>query len=138
MKIDTWILLRSRQAKRKKISESKVELTFNKGIYLMNRDAINFFIKDGKPKGVETYFYEGNPAPIKIDKAGSDTSIKFLDRFIYENVIEQTGAQPKERISGAFTWARDNISIGSFIKWGFVLLILGAMIGGQLGLFEIR
>ncbi|MBA7640544.1 hypothetical protein ES703_48213 [subsurface metagenome] len=135
MKIDTWILLRSRQAKRKKISESKVELTFNKGIYLMNRDAINFFSKDGKPKGVETYFYEGNPAPIKIDKAGSDTSIIFLDRYIYENVIEQTGAQPKERISGAFIWARDNLSIGFFIKWGFLLLIVGAMVGGQLGLF---
>ena len=135
MKIDTWILLRSRQAKRKKTPESKVEITFNKGIYLMSRDAINFYSKDGNQKGVETFFYEGNPAPIKIDKAGSDSSVDFLDRFIYENVIEQTGALPKERISGAFTWARDNISIGSFIKWGFILLIVGTAIGGQLGLF---
>jgi len=101
----------------------------------MNRDSINFFSKDGKPKGVETYFYEGNPAPIRIDKAGVDSSIDFLDRFIYENVIEQTGAQPKERISGAFNWARDNLTIGSVIRWGFMLLILGAAIGGQLGIF---
>lgn len=135
MKIETWFLLRSRQAKRKKTPESKVEITFNKGIYLMNRDSINFYSKDGKPKGVETFFYEGNPAPIKIDKAGSDTSIDYLDRFIYENVIEQTGAQPKERISGAFTWARDNVSIGSFIKWGLILLIVVTAIGGQLGIF---
>lgn len=135
MKIDTWILLRSRQAKRKKTPESKTEVTFNKGIYLMNRDAINFFSKDGKPKGVETYFYEGNPAPIKIDEAGTDTSISFLDRFIYENVIEQTGAQPKERLSGAFTWAQNHFSFGSFIKWGFTLLIIGTAIGGALGIF---
>ncbi len=135
MKIEVWFLLRSRHAKRKKYSENKKEITFNQGLYLMNRDAINFYSKGGKPKGVETFFIEDNPAPLKIDKADADTSIAFLNRYIYENVIEQTGAQPKERMKGAFSWARNNVTIGSVIKWGFVLLIIIAIIGGYFNLF---
>lgn len=135
MKIEAWFLLRSRQAKRKKINENKKEITFNQGLYLMNRDAINFYSKGGKPKGVETFFIEDNPAPLKIDAKDADTSIKFLNRYIYENVIEQTGAQPKERVKGAFNWAKNNVTIGSVIKWGFALLIIISIIGGTLNLF---
>lgn len=101
----------------------------------MDREAINFYSKGDKPKGVETFFYEGNPAPIRIDKASTDDSIAFLDRFIYENVIEQTGAQPKERMKGAFNWARNNLTIGNVIKWGLILLVASAGIGGWLGLW---
>ena len=129
MKVDTWFLLRSRQAKRKKINENKKEIVFNKGLYLMNRDAINFYSKGGKPKGVETFFIEDNPAPLNIDTKDEDSSVDFLNRYIYENVIEQTGALPKERIKGAFNWASNNITIGAVIKWGFMLLIVAAMIG---------
>ena len=136
MKVETYFLLRSREVMRKKFNPSKTDVTFNKGIYLMDREAINFYSKEGeKPKGVETFFYEGNTAPIKIDAQGEDTSLEFLDRFIYENVIEQTGAQPKERLKGAFTWAQNNLTIGAVIKWGLILLVVGAAVGGQLGLW---
>ena len=136
MKIETYFLLRSREIKRKKFNPDKVDVTFNKGTYLMDREAINFYSKeDSKPKGVETFFYEGNTAPIKIEKQGEDTSLGFLDRFIYENVIEQTGAQPKERLKGAFSWAQNNLTIGAVIKWGLILLVVFAAVGGQLGLF---
>ena len=136
MKIETYFLLRSREVVRKKFNPSKTDVTFNKGIYLMDREAINFYSKENdKPKGVETFFYEGNTAPIKIDKQGIDASLDFLDRFIYENVIEQTGAQPKERLKGAFSWAQNNLTIGAVIKWGLILLVVFAAIGGQLGLF---
>ena len=100
----------------------------------MNRNAINFYRTDDKPKGVETFFYEGNPAPIKVEKAEKDSSIDFLNRYIYENVIEQTGDIPKERISGAFRWVSNNVTLGAFIKWGFVLLIVGSMLRGALNI----
>jgi len=129
MKVEAWFLLRSRQAKRRKISEHKKEVVFNKGIYLMNRDAINFYSKGGKPKGVETFFIEDNPAPLNIDTEDEVSSIAFLNRYIYENVIEQTGELPSERVRGAFNWASNNITIGAVIKWGFVLMILTAIIG---------
>ena len=135
MKVEAWYLMRSRQAKKKKISDSKKEVTFNRGIYIILRDAINFYSKGDKPKGVEIFFYEGNPAPIKIESKNEDDSIEYLNKYIYENVIEQTGAMPKERMSHTFNWLRDNVSIGNFVKWGFMLLIVGAAIGGQLGLF---
>lgn len=136
MKVETYFLLRSREVKRKKFNPDKSDVTFNRGIYLMDREAINFYSKeDKKPKGVETFFYEGNTAPIKIDKQGEDTSLTFLDRYIYENVIEQTGAQPKERMKGAFTWAQNNLTIGAVIKWGLIILVIGAAVGGQLGLW---
>ena len=99
----------------------------------MNRDAINFYSKGDKPKGVETFFYEGNPSPIKIESAGKDSSLKMLDDFIYENAIEYTGALPKERMRNAFGWAQNNITIGAIVKWGFVLVIIGSLIGAQLG-----
>ncbi|MBA7491603.1 hypothetical protein ES702_02151 [subsurface metagenome] len=132
MKIEVWILLRSRQAKRKKVSENKKEIIFNKGIYLMNRDAINFYSKGGKPKGVETFFIEDNPAPINLDSKDVDSSIVFLNRYIYENVIEQTGELPKERVRGAFNWVSNNVTIGAVVKWGFLLMIVGAIIGGYI------
>ena len=135
MKIEVWLLTRSRQAKRKKIRDNKNDLTFNKGIYLMNREAINFYSKGGKPKGVECFFYEGNPAPIKVDEASKDTSLNFLDQFLYESVIEQTGEIPRERIKGAFNFLRDNVTFGSVIRWGLLLLIIGAMVGGYLDLW---
>lgn len=135
MKVEAWYLLRSRQAKKKKISDSKKEVTFNQGIYIILRDAINFYRKGDKPKGVEIFFYEGNPAPIKIDSKGKDDSIEYLNRYIYENVIEQTGALPKERMSRTFNWVRENLSIGNFVKWGLILLIVGVAIGGQIGLW---
>ena len=99
----------------------------------MNRDAINFYSKGDKPKGVETFFFEGNPAPIKIESAGKDSSLKMLDDFIYENTIEYTGALPKERMRNALGWAQNNITIGAIVKWGFVLVIIGSLIGAQLG-----
>lgn len=135
MKVEAWYLLRSRQAKKKKISDNKSEVTFNRGIYIILRDAINFYKKGDKPKGVEIFFYEGNPAPIKIESKGEDDSIEYLNRYIYENVIEQTGAIPKERMSRTFNWLRENLSIGNFVKWGLILLIVGAAIGGQLGIW---
>lgn len=135
MKVEAWYLLRSRQAKKKKISDNKAEVTFNRGIYIILRDAINFYRKGDKPKGVEIFFYEGNPAPIKIDSKGKDDSIEYLNRYIYENVIEQTGALPKERMSRTFNWVRENLSIGNFVKWGLILLIVSVAIGGQIGLW---
>ena len=132
MKIEVWFLLRNREAKRKKTKANKTALDMNKGIYLMNREAINFYRTDDKPKGVEMFFFEGNPSSLKIDKAGKDTSIKFLNRFIYENVIDQTGDIPKERLKGAFGWMKNNITIGSVVKWGFLLMIIGAMVQGAL------
>lgn len=129
MKVEAWFLLRNRQAKRKKIRENKKEIVFNKGLYLMNRDAINFYSEGGKPKGVETFFIEDNPAPLNIDSKDEDSSIAFLNRFIYENVIEQTGELPKERVRGAFNWASNNLTIGAVIKWGFLLMIVTAIIG---------
>ncbi|MBA7491312.1 hypothetical protein ES702_01857 [subsurface metagenome] len=135
MKVEVWYLMRSRQAKKKKISDSKQEVTFNRGIYIILRDAINFYRKGDKPKGVEIFYYEGNPAPIKIESKGDDDSINYLNRYIYENVIEQTGALPKERVSHMFNWMRENLSIGNVVKWGFMLLIIGVAIGGQIGLW---
>ena len=101
----------------------------------MNREAINFYSKGGKPKGVECFFYEGNPAPIKVNAEGEDTSLNFLDQFLYESVIEQTGEIPRERIKGAFNFLRDNVTFGSVIRWGLLLLIIGAMVGGYLDLW---
>ena len=132
MKVEAWFLLRNREAKRKKTKADKKILELNGGVYLMNREAINFYHKGDKPKGVEVFFFEGNPAPIKIDKAEKDTSVKFLNRFIYENVIEQTGEIPKERFRGAFNWAKGNITIGSIVKWGLILMIIGSMLRGAL------
>lgn len=132
MKIEVWFLLRSRQAKPKKISEHKTEADFNNGIYLMNREAMNFYSKGGKPKGVETFFYEGNPAPIRIDEKGKDFSIKFLNNYIYENVIEQTGEIPKERLKNAWSFAKNNITIGGVVRWGLVLMVAATLIGGYL------
>jgi len=133
LKIEVWFLLRSRQAKQKKVNENVSMVDMHRGIYLMNRNAINFYSKGDKPKGVETFFFEGNPAPIQIDEQGKDTSINFLNQFIYENAIEYTGALPKERMRNAFGWAQNNITIGAIVKWGFVLLIIGSLIGAQLG-----
>ena len=135
MKVEAWYLLRSRQAKKKKISDNKSEVTFNRGIYIILRDAINFYKKGDKPKGVEIFFYEGNPAPIKIEAESEDDSIGYLNRYIYENVIEQTGALPKERMSRTFNWLRENLSIGNVVKWGLILLIVFAAVGGQIGLW---
>lgn len=133
MKVEAWFLLRSRQAKRKKIPDMKEEAIFKGGIYLMDREAINFYSKKDKPKGVEIYFYEGNTSPIKLDKESIDASIDYLDRYIYENVIEQTGEAPKERVSRAFNSIR-GLSMGDVIKWGFMLLIGGTLVGSWLGL----
>ena len=132
MKVDAWFLLRNREAKRKKTKAAKKSIDLNGGIYLMNRDSINFYHTGDKPKGVEIFFYEGNPGPIRIDKAGKDTSVDFLNQFIYENVIEQTGEIPKERFRGAFNWVRGNITIGSIVKWVLVLMIIGALVRGAL------
>ena len=92
MKVEVWILLRNREAKRKKTRENRTIMTMNQGVYVMNRNAINFYRTDDKPKGVETFFYEGNPAPIKIEKAEKDTSIAF----------RANGGYPKGKGRGCF------------------------------------
>lgn len=132
MKVEVWFLLRNREAKRKKTRAEKITVNLNDGIYLLNRDAVNFYRTGDKPKGVEVFFYEGNPGPINVDTSSKDMSIKFLNRFIYENVIEQTGEIPKERFKGSFKWLKNNITMGTLVKWGFALLIIGSIIQGAL------
>lgn len=134
MKIDVYFLLRNREAQKKKIKEKKPDMEFRHGIYLLSPQAINFYRKKGKPKGSEVFFFESNSAPINIDKKDKDLSAKFLDNYIYENVIEQTGEMPKDRLKNQVSWIKDNVTVGNLIKWGLLVLIGGSAIGGWLGI----
>ena len=136
MKIECFILQNSREVAIKKINPKDSFFTFRGGLYLMNEDAINFYSLDsGKTvKGSEVYFFESNPTPIPVEGEHKDQSASYLDKTIYENVLDQTGDIKTERLKNTLSGLREVFTVGNVVKWGLILLIIGAAIGGQFGL----
>ena len=133
MKINVYFLTKAREVHRKKVNPKNAELTFRGGIYLLNEKAINFYQKGGNLKGTECFFFEGNSDPVPLKGTIKDASMKYLNDFIYENAIDQTGAISSARFSAVLSWSRDTFTIANIIKYGLLLLIVGTIIGGQLG-----
>ncbi len=117
----------------KKVKPQESELVFRGGVYLLNEKAINFYSKGGHLKGTECFFFEGNSDPIPLKGTITDESMKYLNDFIYENAIDQTGAIASERFKAVISWSRDTFTVANIIKYGLLLLIIGTLIGGQLG-----
>ena len=132
MKIKIYFLTRSREVHQKKVKPKDIEVGFHKGVYLLSPDAINYYSKDEKPKGTECFFFEGNSSPIPVKGDIKDISEKFLNNFIYENALLQTGAIPSERIKAVISWSRDTFTIPNLIKYGLLALIVGSLIQGWL------
>lgn len=133
MKIKTYFLTRSREVHQKKVNPKNNEVGFHKGVYLLSPDAINYYSEEEKPKGTECFFFEGNSSPIPVKGTIEDISEKYLNDFIFENALLQTGAIPSERIKAVISWSRDTFTVPNLIKYGLILLIGGSIVRGYLG-----
>lgn len=134
MKIKVYFLLKSREIQPKKVNPKTDETDFRKGMYFLAPEAINFYRAGDYVKGTECFFFEGNSSPINIKGETKDASLDYLDRLIYEGVLEQTGALRSENLKNSFSWMQENITIGGIVKWGLAILIVGSALKGWLGI----
>ena len=93
MSIRVIILTKSKQAIVKEVNTKSGHYKRNDGLYVLATEAIANHSLNGKVKGSEIYFFEGNPNPLS-NTGITDNSDTFMNDFILVNALEQTSHSP--------------------------------------------
>jgi len=152
MKLTIWMLKTNKQITRLKISEKRKHFTFNGGKYIIEPEAINSFARiiskktknknTNKTKTIETVnqisseilYFEGSSTPIALEESidSLDSSLKYLNDYIAQNALKQTGDIAGLGIESTFGVLKDIFTIQNIAKFGLVVLIGGSIIWGYL------
>jgi hypothetical protein len=99
MSIRAIILTRTKEAIVKNLNLKTVNFKYKEGLYVVTPEAIANYERDGKVKGSEILFFEGNPNPITTEGI-VDSSVDFLDDEVLVNALKQTSVGPRVDLSG--------------------------------------
>lgn len=100
MSIRAIILTRTKEAIFKNLTLRAVNFKYKDGFYVVTPDAIANYEKNGKVKGSEIFFFEGNPNPLTHDEGITDSSTEYMDDEILVNALRQTSSGPRMDLSG--------------------------------------
>jgi len=102
------------------------DFIFKDGVYILDKDGVNLYQIDGKIKGSEIIFFEGNPLPLYISKKDlSSASTQYLNDYVYSNALKQTARESRITL----TWLK-NLRDYLNAKTLFWLMLIGALIYG--------
>jgi len=99
MSVRAIILTRAKRAIIKNINIKTDSFSFKDGLYVVTADAIANYTENGRVRGSEIVYFEGNPNPI-TDKGVDDSSSDFMDNLVLVNALKQTSQGPRVDLSG--------------------------------------
>lgn len=125
MNINVTMVTKNRTIKKLEVDSTKDSFKFNKGLYIIRKEAVNFFWDPKKEVRVypELIYMEGRPSPVNADRDSSH----FLNAVVLKNALEQTSDQKSELFSIVGDYARNPSKIMMLV---FALIILIAFLGG--------
>lgn len=101
MSFKAIILLKNREAVRVNASSRKSHFKFQRGVYVITEEDIQNVKIDGKIKGAEAIYFEGNPNAVGYKKF-ADSSSTYLDEIVIVNALQQTGSGPRFNFGSMF------------------------------------
>lgn len=97
MSFNAVILLKSREAVTVRANARKTHFYYGPGLYVISEKDIQNVNIDGKIRGAEAIYFEGNPNAVGW-KAITDNSQEFMNEIVTLNAIKQVAAGPKFQI----------------------------------------
>lgn len=94
MSFKAIILLKSREVLTVRADAKKTHFNHGKGLYVIHEKDIQNVNFDGKIRGAEAIYFEGNPNAVGYEKT-EDSSNDYLDEIVTLNALEQTASGPK-------------------------------------------
>lgn len=101
MSFKAIILLKNREAVRVNASSRKSHFKFQSGVYVITEEDIQNVKIDGKIKGAEAIYFEGNPNAVGYKKF-ADSSSDYLNEIVIVNALQQTGSGPRFNFGAMF------------------------------------
>ena len=101
MSFKAIILLKNREAVRINAKSKRNHFKFQGGVYVITEEDIQNVKIDGKIKGAEAIYFEGNPNAVGYKKF-ADSSSKYLNEIVIVNALQQTGSGPRFNFGSMF------------------------------------
>lgn len=132
MSFKALMLLKNREAVIHKANATKTSFKFGGGIYIITEADIQNVQENGKIRGAEAIYFEGNPCAVGHNKIG-DKSGNYLDEIVRLNALKQTAAGPRFDLGASFAFLaplKDPVNIiyllfGLVVVYGVVAQALG-------------
>ena len=118
--------MKNRTIKQLEVNTEREFFTFNRGLYTIPKEAVNFHYDPKHPGDTwpELYYIENNPTP--VNATNTDTA-GFLNSVVLKNALQQVSAQPSEFMSVIYDYARNPSKL---IFAAFALIILLSFLSG--------
>lgn len=91
------ILLKSREVKIVKVNARKPHFKYGDGLYVISDSTIQNVNVDGKIRGAEAIYFEGDPNPVGHTKI-EDSSVEYLNEIVTLNALKQTASGPSFKL----------------------------------------
>jgi len=101
MSFTAIILKKNREAVRVKASSKKSHFKYLGGVYVISEADIQNVVLNGKIRGSEAIYFEGNPNAVGF-KRFADSSSDYLDEIVIVNALQQTGSGPRFNLGDIF------------------------------------
>jgi len=101
MSFSAIILKKNRQAVQVKASSKMSHFKYQGGVYVITEADIQNVVLNGKIRGAEAIYFEGNPNAVGF-KQFADSSSKYLDEIVIINALQQTGSGPRFKFGEMF------------------------------------
>jgi hypothetical protein len=88
------ILLKSREVMIVRANAKKTHFKNGPGLYVITEKDIQNVKVEGKVRGAEAIYFEGNPNAVGWEKT-EDSSIEYLNEIVTLNAIDQTASGPR-------------------------------------------
>ena len=101
MSFKALILLKSRELIIHRANATRAHFRYGDGIYVITDSDIQNVDEDGKIRGAEAIYFEGNPNAVSYTKPKSrgedelDPSSVYLNEIVIMNALKQTGSGPR-------------------------------------------
>lgn len=120
------MVTKNRTIKNLEIDSTKDSFKYNKGLYIIRKEAVNFYWDPKKESDVypELIYMEGRPSPVN---AVTEDSSHFLNAVVLKNALEQTSDQKSEVAAILSEYARNP---GKIMILVFAVIILVSFLGG--------
>lgn len=120
------MVTKNRTIKKLEVDSTKDSFKYNKGLYIIRKEAVNFYLDPKKESLVypELIYMEDRPSPVN---AITEDSSHFLNAVVLKNALEQTSDQKSEFGAIIGEYARNP---GKIMMLVFAVIILIAFLGG--------
>lgn len=137
MSFRALMLLKNRQAVFHKANATKTSFKFGGGVYIITETDIQNVEENGKIRGAEAIYFEGNPCAVsytvETDENKRDKSGSYLDEIVRLNALKQTASSPRFDLGASFAFLAPLKNPVNIIYLLFGTVILYAVLAQALG-----